>query len=51
MNFRRKRAPEEVSVRLDRAEKIARDHARRLLRLETEAGIYRPNPMNKERPV
>jgi len=38
-------------ARLDRAEQMTRDHARRLLRLEAEAGILRPSPMtgNKEK--
>ncbi len=54
---RRKKTPEQkrVDQRLDRAEQTARDHARRLLRLEAEAGIYLPSPMsnghNKERPA
>jgi hypothetical protein len=46
----RKTRAQEVDTRLDRAERIARNHAMRLLRLEAEAGIYRHNPITpKER--
>jgi len=40
------------AARLDRAEAVARDHARRLRRLEVEVGILRPSPqIRKERPT
>lgn len=39
-----------IDQRLTIAEKIARSHARRLLRLEAEVGILRPSPIRKERP-
>ncbi len=42
---RRKKKEKTQDQRLDRAESTARDHARRLLRLEAEAGIYLPSPM------
>ncbi len=44
----RKKPSQGTEQRLLRAEKIARDHARRLLRLEIEAGIIRPNPMKRK---
>jgi hypothetical protein len=48
--FRKANDQTETDRRLTRAEQIARDHARRLKRLELEVGIIRPNPMRKERP-
>jgi len=51
MTLRRKKIPNGTNERLDRAEQVARDHARRLMRLEIEVGIIRPSPyIRKERP-
>ena len=53
MTFGRKKPEQTLAEqnrqRLDRAERIAREHARRLLRLEVETGIYKANPMHSKR--
>ena len=47
--FRRRRddGNGRTTARLDLAERVARDHSRRLLRLEAEVGILRPPPKLK----
>jgi hypothetical protein len=47
--FRRWKEQDVPTARLDRAEKVARDHARRLKRLELEVGIVRPSPLIRKR--
>ena len=53
MTFGRKKPEQSLAEkntqRLDRAERTAREHARRLLRLEVEVGIYKANPMREKR--
>jgi hypothetical protein len=46
MTLRRRPNPEGLTTdqRLSRAEQVARNHARRLQRLELEVGILRPLP-------